>query len=443
MQNDSIFAVSTPPGAGAIAVLRLSGPGVRGALEGLLGGRLPAPRRFAQRALRDPRGALIDQGVAVWLPAGGSYTGEDMAELQVHGGPAVVRRLLALLGELPGFRPAEPGEFTRRAFEAGRLDLVAAEAVADLVAAETERQRRQALAGGFGPLAARLEDWQQRLVAISARTEAAIDFPDEELPDDLLEAARRDSATLAAELRQAVEEVALGERLRQGFEVALVGAPNAGKSSLLNALARREAAIVHETAGTTRDVVEVRLDLEGFAVTLLDTAGLHAAASDPVEREGMRRARSRAAGADLVLALFDSEIWPEIDPSTLDLVDDRTLLLASKADLAATGRRAAAGRPLLPVSARTGQGLEALQAAMAERLSATCRGRSDALFSRERHRVALRDCAEALEAAAGAAEAALLAEDLRAARTALGRLVGRVDVEQLLDRIFRDFCIGK
>ncbi|MEX0759206.1 MAG: GTPase, partial [Tistlia sp.] len=272
----------------------------------------------------------------------------------------------------------------------------------------------------------------------------AIDFPDEDLPADLLARVRAETAGLRDALLAASYEVALGERLRQGFEIALVGAPNAGKSSLLNALARREAAIVHETAGTTRDVVEVRLDLAGFAVTLLDTAGLRAAAAvDPVEQEGMRRARARAAGADLVVVLFDSEILPVMDHETLDLVDDRSLAVLSKCDLEAGGAMAPGGLRALRVSAKTGEGLEALQQRLAERVTDLCSGQGDALFNRERHRAALAACAEALERALAAREPALMAEDLRVARSALGRLVGRIDVERLLDSVFREFCIGK
>lgn len=445
--RDSIFALSTPPGVGAIAVVRLSGPGVASALKALLGGALPAPRRFTRRAILAPDGEVVDDGVVVWLPAGergSSYTGEDMAELQVHGGLAVLRRLLAVLGAQPDFRPAEAGEFTRRAFDRGRLDLVEAEAVADLVSAETEQQRRQALAGGAGALSSRLSAWERCLVAVSARVEAAIDFSDEDLPPDLLSSARREIAGLRDELCRATEEVHLGERLRQGFEVALVGAPNAGKSSLLNALARRDAAIVHETAGTTRDVVEVRLDLQGFPVTLLDTAGLREAVVDPVEQEGIRRTRARAQGADLVIALFDSEILPAIDRSTLDLVDSHSLPVFSKSDLGRPGVPPIKGADPLLVSAVTGEGLDALQERLAERLGALRGPRAgDALFNRERHRAALSDCAGALERAVGVGEPALLAEDLRSARAALGRLVGRIDVERLLDEVFREFCIGK
>ncbi|SMF09069.1 tRNA modification GTPase trmE [Tistlia consotensis] len=446
-RSDTIFALSTPPGRGAIAVVRLSGARTADTLRGLLGGTLPAARRFARRRILGADGELLDEGVAIWLPAGpagASYTGEDMAELQVHGGPAVVRALLDALAGLPGLRPAEPGEFTRRAFDSGRLDLVEAEAVADLVAAETERQRRQALAVGGGALSARLAGWEAALLGVSARVEAAIDFAEEDLPADLLDRCRREIVGVATTLRQAVEEVGFGERLREGFEVALVGAPNVGKSSLLNALARREAAIVHETAGTTRDVVEVRFDLEGFAVTLLDTAGLRDGAVDPVEREGIRRARARAQAADLVLALFDSEIWPDCDAATLDLVGGRTVLVLSKGDLAAPGAGVVSGRPALRVSARTGEGLAELQSELARRIADLgAAGVGGALFNRERHRVALRDCADALERAAAAGEVALVAEDLRMARDALGRLSGRIDVEQLLDRLFREFCIGK
>lgn len=445
-ERDTIFAVSTPPGAGALAVIRLSGPAAGAALASCLAGALPPPRRFSQRAIRAADGEPIDHGVVVWLPSGAqaaTYTGEDMVELQVHGGPAVVRRLLGTLSALPGLRPADPGEFTRRAFEAGRLDLVAAEAVADLVAAETERQRRQALSGGSGGLSARLGAWQQALIDVSGLVEAEIDFSEEELPPDLTARARLGIAALVQEIRSALTEVGLGERLRQGFEVALIGAPNAGKSSLLNALARREAAIVHETAGTTRDVVEVRLDLAGFPVTLLDTAGLREAVQDPIEREGVRRARERAAAADLVIALFDGDMLPVIDPATLDVVDERCIPVISKSDRLRGPVPGVAGAEPLSVSARTGAGLDVLQARIAAALEARCAGVGDALFNRERHRVALAACAEALERALAVEEPALVAEDLRAARDALGRLSGRIDVEQLLDRIFREFCIGK
>jgi len=445
---DTLFALSSGAGRAGVAVLRLSGPAAGTALAALAGG-LPAPRRASLRRLRDPAdGRLLDRGLVLWLPAPGSFTGEDMAELQVHGGRAVVAALLEALGRLPGLRPAEPGEFTRRAFDGGRLDLAAVEGLADLIGADTEAQRRQALAQAEGLLGRAVADWAERLTVLLARVEAAIDFAEEELPEGLLAEAAEAAAPLRRELEAALAAPPAGERLREGLRVAILGAPNAGKSSLLNALARREAAIVSERAGTTRDVVEVALDLGGYPLLLADTAGLREAPAggdlDPVEAEGIRRSLARAEAADLKLLLFEAGRPP--DPGSLALLDGDSLVVWSKADLVGEGRLAESlgGVVALPLSLREGRGLEALEARLgvlaAERLGAA--GEAP-LLTRARQRRAVADCAEALARAESAPEAALFAEDLRLALRALGRLVGRVEVEDLLGRIFSEFCIGK
>lgn len=445
---DTLFALSSGAGRAGVAVLRLSGPAAGAALAALAGA-LPAPRRASLRRLRDPAdGRLLDRGLVLWLPAPGSFTGEEMAELQVHGGRAVVAALLEALGRLPGLRPAEPGEFTRRAFDRGRLDLAAVEGLADLIGADTEAQRRQALAQAEGLLGRAVADWADRLTVLLARVEAAIDFAEEELPEDLLAEAAEAAAALRVQLEAALAAPPAGERLREGLRIAILGAPNAGKSSLLNALARREAAIVSERAGTTRDVVEVALDLGGYPLLLADTAGLRDAPAagelDPVEAEGIRRSLARAEAADVKLLLFEAGRPP--DPGSLALLDGDSLAVWSKADLVGEGAlpESLGGVAALPISMREGRGLEKLEARLgalaAERLGAA--GEAP-LLTRARQRRAVADCAEALARAESAPEPALFAEDLRLALRALGRLVGRVDVEDLLGRIFSEFCIGK
>ena len=407
-------------------MLRLSGPEAGRALAALAG-PLPAPRRAVLRAVRDPAsGELLDRGLAVWLPGPGSFTGEDAAELHLHGAPAVMDAVQAALMRLDGLRPAEPGEFTRRAFEAGRMDLTAVEGLAELIDAETEGQRRQALHALGGGLARQFDSWRERLVHALAHIEAAIDFSDEELPERLEAAVSETVTAVSAEMAEALAAGARGEVVRDGFRVALVGAPNAGKSSLLNALAAREVAITAPSAGTTRDVLEARLVMEGYLVRLIDMAGLHES-EDPVEREGMRRARMEAAEADLCLLLIAPDAPPPPDMPGLSV--------RTKADLGT------ASGPGLGVSARTGEGLEALRAAIADAMRARVAGPPGAL--RARHVRALSESADALARFAAAPQTDLAAEDLRLAVRALGRVTGRVDVEDLLDAIFGEFCIGK
>ncbi len=446
----TIFALSSGAGRAGVAVIRVSGPAAGAALEALSRQAMPAPRQAALVRLADPAsGELLDHGLALWFPAPASYTGEDVAELHVHGGRAVIDGVLGALASCPGLRPAEPGEFTRRAFENDRMDLTAAEGIADLVDAETAAQRRQALRQSEGALAGIYDKWRSNLLKILAYYEAEMDFSDEALPAGLLARLGPEIGALRAAIAAHLDDGHRGERLREGFYIAIVGAPNVGKSSLLNRLARRDAAIVSASAGTTRDVVECHLDLAGYPVILADTAGLRAAgaaAADSVEREGIRRAQARAAAADLRLAVF--EAGAPADAATAALVDGATLVVLNKADLVPDlGRGEAppeiAGQRGLALSALTGDGIGAL----IERLEAEVTARIPAgeapALTRARHRQALEDCAEALGRALEAALPELAAEDLRLAMRALGRITGRVDVEDLLDLIFRDFCIGK
>jgi tRNA modification GTPase len=437
MRDGTIYALSTGRGAAAIAVLRVSGPAAVEALR-RIAGRVPPPRRAALATLRDPAtDEAIDRALVLYFQGPASETGEDMAEFQVHGGPAVIAGLLLALGQVPSCRPAEPGEFTRRAFENGKLDLSAAEGIADLVAAETAAQRRQALGQAAGGLAGVIEAWTTRLTRALAHLEAAIDFADEELPAGLVDEAGAAAAALADEIALHLADGGRGERLRHGLSVAITGPPNCGKSSLLNALAGRDAAIVSAVAGTTRDVIEVHLDLAGYPVVLADTAGLRDS-NDPVEAEGVRRARARAASADLVLAVSDAREGPGPAP------DERALPVANKIDLLSPTARTALDHSagIVPVSARTGEGLDRLVAALTGRADQLLAGEPP-LVTRARHREALAEAVVCLARAQTAGEPALVAEDLRLALRSLGRITGRVDVEAVLDVIFREFCIGK
>ncbi|MDB5558017.1 MAG: tRNA modification GTPase TrmE [Enterovirga sp.] len=437
--GDTIFAPASGFGRAGIAVIRLSGPGSRGALESLLAGRLPEPRRASLRRLSHPRtGDILDQAVVLWCPGPGSFTGEDLAELHIHGGAAVRAAVIGALADLPGLRAAEPGEFTRRAFLNGRMDLSAVEGLADLIDAETEAQRRQAFRQLEGALADRVTDWRDRLANALALAEAGLDFTDEA---DVSEQAHSEAAAifsvLLGEVERELSRAAQGERLREGFVVVIAGPPNAGKSTLLNALARREVAIVSPHAGTTRDMIEVRCDLAGLPVTFVDTAGLREAA-DPVEQEGIGRTRKRAREADLVLWLAapGSDGAPAEDFGAVPV-----LVVATKLDVAAPDPGSA-----LAISARNGDGLDALIGAVRERAEAGFMGAGDAVVTRERHRRALEDVAASLaraEHAHTAGQDELAAEDVRLALRALGRITGQVDVEQILDRIFGQFCIGK
>ncbi|MBX3445566.1 MAG: tRNA uridine-5-carboxymethylaminomethyl(34) synthesis GTPase MnmE [Parvibaculaceae bacterium] len=434
---ETIYALSSAAGRAGIAVLRLSGPHVRHAIEALTGRGAGQPRAAELRRLKDPEtGAALDRGLLLFFEAPHSFTGEDVAEFHVHGGRAVVAAVLAALAKIEGLRAAAPGEFTRRAFEAGKLDLTEVEGLADLIDAETEAQRAQALRQMEGALGSLYEGWRARLMKALAYAEAEIDFPDEEVPGDLIEKLGPEIAALSSEIAAHLDDGGRGERLRDGVEVAIVGPPNAGKSSLLNRLAKREAAIVSDEAGTTRDVLEVRLDIGGVPVTLADTAGLREAAG-AIEREGVRRALARAEAADLRIVVAAPDAGGDFA-----LAREGDIRVFNKLDLAGAVPDGAIG-----VSALTGAGLESLEATLRERIGTAYEAREHPVITRARHREGLRDCAASLTRAGAALsrglDAELVAEDLRLAARALGRITGRVDVEDLLDVIFRDFCIGK
>ena len=460
-QRDTIFALSSGRPPAAIAVVRVSGPRAKDAIIGLAG-RVPEPRRAALLRLEnrgnEDRDAIagapsgpIDDAVVLWFPGPRSETGEDTAEFQLHGGSAVVAAMLTALGGLEGFRLAEPGEFTRRAFENGKLDLTRVEGLADLIGAETEAQRRQAFHQLKGVLGDRAERWRQRLTQALALVEAAIDFPDEGvLAEEVVPKALRMAGGLEQEIRDLLADSNRGERLREGLTVAIAGPVNVGKSSILNRLAKRPAAIVSPHAGTTRDVIEVHLDLGGFPVTVTDTAGIRET-KDPVEEEGVRRARARANDSDLVLWVMDGTL-PYPAPPPPDLIKPgapRVWVLINKIDLAGDVMDLRSGEDkTYRISAQTGECFDDLVNAIAGFAQMFFSSGAEAvLITRQRHRAALSQCADALCRAktegAGPGREDIIAEELRLAVRALGRLVGKVDVENVLEVIFRDFCIGK
>jgi tRNA modification GTPase len=438
-RDQTIFALSSGRPPSAIAIVRVSGAEASTALK-KLAGQIPLPRRAGRALLRDTTGQAIDDAVVLWFPAPASATGEDVAEFHVHGGRAVLGALLASLSGIENLRAAEPGEFTRRAFENGKVDLTEAEGLDDLIHADTDRQRRQALRQLRGMLGDKARNWRAGIIEASALIEAGIDFSDEDdVPAELIAPALAKVKALLGEIKEVLAAQGRAERLRDGLVVAIAGRPNVGKSTLMNQLARREVAIVSPHAGTTRDIIEVQLDLDGYPVTVIDTAGIRET-DDPVEQEGVRRARARAAEADLVLWLADA------DGGGINHSGDAPVwLVRNKIDLGSVvGGEGGASREFW-ISARRGDGLSDLVSALvgfAEDFFGSTEG---GVITRERQRRLLGDTAAALErslSAIGQGEE-LAAEDLRTAATSLGRLLGRVDVEDILDVIFREFCIGK
>ena len=453
--SDTIYALSSGSVPAAIGVVRISGPQARAALEALVG-RVPESRRAMLATIRDPAsGEMIDQALVLFFEGPNSETGEDVVELQLHGGRAVIAATFAALSRMPGLRPAEAGEFTRRGFDNGKLDLTAVEGLADLIHAETEAQRRQAVRQLQGLLGDRAENWRLRLIEAMALAEAGIDFSDEaDVAADVAVRALDAARLLRQEIAALLGEGTRGERLRDGLVVAIAGPPNAGKSTLLNRIARRDVAIVSPHAGTTRDVIEVHLDLGGYPVTLLDTAGIRET-DDPVEREGVARARSRAAAADLVLWLTEDEgANPDSDAAPDQGSGAELWRLRTKIDRPGEQRgerdaRHALGAedsPFYELSAVSGEGIDRLLADLTGFARSAFESGEPALVTRERQRHLLEQAESALNRAVSEGEAGredTFAEELRVASQALGRLTGRVDVEDILDKIFRDFCIGK
>jgi len=433
---DTIFALATAPGRSGVAVIRVSGPLAEAGIRHLTGSEAPSERKAAVRTLFDlSTGERIDTGIVLFFRGPHSYTGENIAEFQIHGGRAVQAALLSALAKLPGFRPAEAGEFTRRAVENGRLDLTQAEAIADLVFAETDAQRRLALRQHDGELSELYEGWRSRLIRAAAWIEASIDFADEDIPQDALAKSRQEISEVRAEIIAHLNDGRRGEILRDGLQIAVIGSPNVGKSSLVNALARRDVAIVSEQPGTTRDVIEVHLDLGGYSVILADTAGLRQS-SDGVEQEGMRRARARAESADLRILLLDGTAGEEGSGIPGSRGDD--IVVWNKADLAASKTK-----PGLWVSAKTGEGLADLVELLSKEAAKRVSGGEGPILTRARYRYALEEAAESLGFVPPTVQPELSAEHVRRALRAIGRITGRVDLDELLDVVFRDFCIGK
>jgi tRNA modification GTPase len=440
-RDQTIFALSSGRLPSAIALVRVSGPQA-GKIVTALAGKLPLPRMATRALLRDVGQRPIDDAVVLWFPGPASATGEDVAEFHVHGGRAVLAALFAALSAFEDVRPAEPGEFTRRAFENGKLDLTEAEGLDDLIHADTDRQRRQALRQLKGLLGDKARDWRARIIEASALIEAGIDFSDEgDVPAELIAPALAKVKALLTEIEEVLAGQGRSERLRDGLVVAIAGPPNVGKSTLMNQLARREVAIVSPHAGTTRDVIEVQLDLDGYPVTVIDTAGIRET-DDPVEQEGVRRARARAADADLVLWLADL--------SPVVIQHDGTApvwMVRNKIDLEAASRPLAdaSGQGIFQISASRGDGVPELIAALVGFAQNYFGASEGGLIGRTRQRKLLQETAASLQRCAqvvGQGEE-LAAEELRMAAHSLGRLLGRVDVEDILDVIFREFCVGK
>lgn len=439
--TDSIAALSSGHLPSGVAIVRISGPQVRFALE-TIAGKVPEARRAHYGPLRGRDGELIDHGLTLYFPGPNSFTGEDCGEFQVHGGRAVVTALLGEIGRIPGFRQAEAGEFTKRAFLNGKMDLLEAEALADLINAETEAQRQFAVLNSGGAQSELYRGWRQRLIHARAMIEAEMDFADEaDVPGSVSEQVWADVAALTVEISSHIKGYDKAEMIRDGYDVVILGAPNAGKSSLLNTLLRREAAIVTDEPGTTRDLVEAVLDLGGLKVRITDTAGLREPGGK-VEAIGIARARERAASADFVLFLEDMT-GPR---GEVELPDDVPgLLVGTKLDRLTSIIDAGDGRYALQISTATGENIDRLLDQIGDRAQAAAGRRGEVLPSRLRHVELLNAALEHLNNALEAHQAALelRAEDLRLASDRIGRLSGAVDVEDLLDVIFSQFCIGK
>lgn len=447
--SDTIVALATAPGRSAVAVLRVSGTRTRDIIAQLCKSP-PLPRQAALRTLRDTQGEVLDQALVIYFAAPASFTGEDVAEFHLHGGQAVITAVLRAILDSGLCRLADAGEFSRRAFLNGKFDLTEAEGIADLIDAETEAQRRQAIRQLEGVLAGAVESWRDRLIGAMALIEASLDFADEgDVPDGLMEDAAAEAKAVRAEIDAALSDGRAGERMRDGYTVAIIGPPNAGKSTLVNRIAGRDVAIVSPIAGTTRDVIEVRCDLGGLPVVFIDTAGLRET-NDPVEREGVDRARTRAAAADLILELHASDMPSSSDDPyslTPSAKDVDVIQVQTKADLRHfnAGRFDMGNDSAFVISAVSGDGIDRLLSEVKQRIA--LRTSQSALITRERHRRALVDAASHLvrvdEGMMRDQEPELVAEDMRLALRSLGKITGRVDVEDILDRLFSGFCIGK
>lgn len=450
--DDTIFALSTPPGRSGVAVIRASGKEVRQLLT-QMAGKIPVPRVAELVVLRHPQShTALDRALIIYFQAPNSFTGEEVVEFHTHGGRAVVASVLSALGAIPGLRPAEPGEFTRRAFDNGKMALTEIEGLADLIHADTEAQRRQALRQMEGELGRLYEGWRGQLLHNLAHLEAFLDFPDEDIDPKTMGQLQDSVKQIQTEIKAHLADNRRGEKLREGLYAAIIGPPNAGKSSLLNQLARREAAIVTEQAGTTRDIIEIGLDLGGWPITLADTAGLRET-EDRIEQEGVRRAKRAAEQADLKILVLDAtapQSWR--DPAFARLAENHCMIVLNKADLTPDNAQKSvaiakelfpAALTIIPVSSQNAYNILELLNFIERQAAHILGGGETTAITRLRHRLALESASDAATRFVVAALPELAAEELRAATHALGSITGRVDVEEVLDVVFGEFCIGK
>lgn len=445
----TIFALSSGKGRAGVSVIRVSGPETKNAILKLTKKeKCPSPRLASLNWFYDPVSeGRLDHGLVIFFPGPNSFTGEDVAEFHIHGGYAVVAGFLEALSNIKNLRPAEAGEFTRRAFDNGKMDLTAAEGLADLINAETESQRRQALRQMDGNLAELYEGWRHEIITAMAYLEADIDFSDEEIPDDVTARIRPIVEKLHIEIQKHLSDGHRGERLRHGLQVVILGAPNAGKSTLLNYLSKREVAIVSDIAGTTRDVLEVHLDISGFPVSIIDTAGIRAS-EDVIEVEGIKRAEARAENADIKIIIIDCSSKTTIDDQMKKHLDENTLVIFSKADLGSFNKGSFSDNNIIgswPISVKTGLGLDDFMGSLETQVEKRMELTDTPSLTRTRHRLNLQNAVDHMERflESDHFELELLSEDLRMAARDIGKITGYVDVEDILEKIFTEFCIGK
>ena len=442
----TIYALSSGSGVSGVAVIRVSGQNTEEVIKKLTGVRLPEPRVATLKKFNKNGGKeLIDEGVIIWFPGPNSYTGEDLAEFHVHGSRAVVSAMHLAISKVKNCRLAEPGEFTKRAFQNGRISLLKAESVADLISSETEIQRKQALKIMSGKSSDKFNFWRKELLKILSHIEAKIDFPDEDFPKNIIKEIQKTSNKILNEIKKALNDQKVGERIREGFKIAIIGPPNSGKSSLLNYLSKRDVAIVSEIAGTTRDVIETHLNLDGFPVIASDTAGIRSAKNE-IERKGIKIALKRAEDADLRVIIVSSKN-ADLTGVLKGLLTKNAILVINKSDLL-KGKLNSKFKKYehVLISIKKDSNLNKLISKIKSKLKNKFTTTEDILITRERHRQNLINCVQHLEKfekKKSAQDFDKAAEDLRLATRHLGMIVGKVDVEELLGSIFNDFCIGK